>query len=302
VWVKHLDIGGTCGLPAIKSALAKIDEVNSVVSHTADHIHKQINSPRILWTDSNIKSLFDKSETPQRRDDVDEFDSRSEQVLLKGKTGGTTDTLVGNLDPQTIIPLIDKVLGEIQSDYPEITVYEKIREQNIVTAPAARIMVGDVQKKLTRPAANYDVASVKLFQMGLAIGGWRARSGAWGADLTVQQQKFLDFDFSSYSKGELEMEIMPRQLIETSSFETANELQVRAGAVASVGDSVPLSEKFRMLGVREDRIPALVAEQKSEQKARQAEALKTAQAQAAARGNEKEDGNPQGDNKTKQGK
>jgi hypothetical protein len=58
VWVKHIDIGNDYGVPAIRSAIAKIDELNSMVSHTADHIHKQIESPRILWTDSQVKPLF----------------------------------------------------------------------------------------------------------------------------------------------------------------------------------------------------------------------------------------------------
>lgn len=272
VWVKHLDSGMDYGIPAIRSGMAKIDEINSIVSHTADHIHKQIESPRIIFDDSTIKPLFGADA------DFTDFDSRQQQVLLKGKQGGSTETLVGTLDPQTIIPLIEKMIVEIEADYPEITMYEKLREQNIVTAPGAERLMGDVARKMSRPAANYDKGNEKLIQMGAAIGGFRANRGDWGGNLTPQQRKFLPFDLLSYNRGELDLTILERELTPQTSREEADEMMVRASAVAAVADAVPSEEKLRMLGKREDEIPALVSKLEAERKAKAEEAIRTAQA------------------------
>jgi hypothetical protein len=253
VWVKHLDIGMDYGVAAIRSSLGKIDELNSIMSHVADHIHKQINSPRILWTNSNVTPLFSNQTA-----DTTDFDTRQDQVLLKGAQGGTTETLVGDLDPQTIVPHFEKLYAEIERDYPEITMYEKLRDQNIVTAPGASRLMGDVERKISRPAANYDLANTKLIQMGLAIGGFRANSGDWGI-LTPQQKKFAPFNLDSYNKGQLELTILERELTPQTSREQADELAVRANAISALGDNIPLEEKLRILGKREDEIPAIVA-------------------------------------------
>lgn len=280
VWVKHTDIGTDYGVPALRSSLGKIDELNSIVSHTADHIHKQIESPRIIWSNDTIKPLFSNA-----RIDYTDFDSRQQQVLLKGGAGGTTDTLVGTLDPQTIVPIVDKLLEEIEKDYPEITMYEKLRDQNIVTAPGASRLMGDVAKKLGRPATNYDLANTKLNQMGMAVGGWRANNGDWGSNLTPQQRKFLPFDLTSYNKGELDHTIVPRQLVSPSPKEEADEFNIRATAVSTVGDVLPIEEKLKHLGYREDEIPAIVSKVKAEKDAKQKQALETLKAQSAANPN-----------------
>lgn len=268
VWVKHIDIGKDFGVAAVRSSIAKIDELNSIVSHTADHIHKQIESPRILWSNTNITPLFGDQSV-----DINDFDSRQQQVLLKGNTGGTTDTLVGTLDPQTIVPIIEKMMNEIERDYPEITMYEKLRDQNIVTAPGAARLMGDVARKMARPAANYDKANEKLIQMGAAVGGYRANNGDWGSELTPQQRKFLPFDLSSYNKGDLDLTILERELTPQTSREEADEMMVRASAIAALGDNVPLEEKLRILGKREDEIPDLVAKIEAEAKVKAERAL-----------------------------
>lgn len=287
VWARHTEIiGSDYGIPAMRSSLAKIDELNSIVSHTADHIHKQIESPRIIFDNSTIKPLFGSDA------DFTDFDSRQQQVLLKGTAGGTTETLVGTLDPQTIVPIVEKIIAEIEADYPEITMYEKLREQNIVTAPGAQRLMGDVARKMSRPAANYDKANEKLIQMGAAIGGMRVNNGDWGSNLSPQQEKFRPFDLSSYNRGELDFTILERELTPQTSREEADELQVRASAVAAAGDAVPAEEKLRMLGKREEEIPELLRKLEEEQKRKAEQAVQLAQATKPPAGSGDEGGRP----------
>lgn len=271
IWARHINLGSDFGVPAVKSGMPTIDELNSVVSHTSDHIHKQINSPRILWTDMTVKPLFGSDKPIEEA----EFDTRKDLMLLKGAKDGKTETLVGNLDPATIIPIVDKLLQEIERNYPEITFYEKLRDQNIVTSVGAKALMGDVAKKIARPAANYDLASNRLFQMALAISGWRASSGAWGnsSNLSSSQRKFLGFGFDTYTAGELAVRIMPRTLVPETTREAADEIEIRARAIAQVADVLPQEEKLRLLGYREDQIPEIMRKAEAERAKAQADAL-----------------------------
>src|SRR6266567_1108530 len=61
VWIKHLDIGGQFGSPAIGGSLGKIDELNGMVSHLHDHIHKAIGAPTLIATSGSIGALFKKT-------------------------------------------------------------------------------------------------------------------------------------------------------------------------------------------------------------------------------------------------
>jgi hypothetical protein len=108
---------------------------------------------------------------------------------------------------------IEKLLEEIEADHPELTMFETLREMSQITGPAAEILVGDAYALITDARAGYDVQTVKLMQMGLAVAGWRLNTGAWGNDLSPQQETFAPFDLESYRRGDLDFEIMPRPLV-----------------------------------------------------------------------------------------
>jgi hypothetical protein len=232
-----------------------------------------VNSPRILWASGHVKELF-------KNQDVDDsdFDVRNDLLMLKGDAGGSTETLVGNLDPATIVPVIDRLITEIEKDYPEITVYDKLRGQNITTGPSVRMQMGDVSAAVLKSSSCYDSASQRLFQMALAIGGWRANEGHWGPTLTPQQQKFLPFDLSSYEQGDLDIQIMPRPFIKQDESDKASEMQMRTQAVASVQNILPIEELYEMLGYRKEDIPDMVTRYKQEQADKQAQSIALAQA------------------------
>lgn len=260
VWVKHLDFGNDFGIPAVQE-LTKVDELNSVLSHTLDHIHKQIKSPRILWSEQNIGFAFSQNKNPLE----DDFDERVDLPMLKGSKGGSTETLVGTLDAQTIVPVMQKIIDDLNDDYPEITLYQRLRDQNIVTGPSARQLVGDVARKVSRPAANYDKASVKLFQMALAVGGWRLKNGDW--EVNESQKLFQTFDFDKFKNESIDIQLLPRDVIRESSKDKADELFIRAQAVSLVESILPIENKLRLLGYREEEIPDIMSRIERDRKA-----------------------------------
>jgi hypothetical protein len=257
IWIKHYDTGSDQGSPAVAGSLGKIDELNNTASHVNDQIHKVIGAPSVLWSSGGIRSLF---ETPKRGETSDFPQPTSDQeslLLLKGPADGHVDSLVGNLDLAGVAAHMDTLLKEIEKDHPELTVFEELRSMSQVTGPAAERLVAPAISRLLEASANYDRGNIALFQMACAIGGMRANSGAWGA-LNRQQQKFLPFNLDSYTRGDLDLEILPRRLLIPTKYEKALEKQAMwTGVGQAVTAGVPLEAVLRDEGWTEEQLASL---------------------------------------------
>ena len=260
VWIKHRDTGGIHGSPEISGSIGKIDELNSLASHVHDQIHKVIGAPIVLWANGNINNLF----AAAKRAATNEFEAppqEQEQLLmLKGPQGGSVESLAGNLSLSDSAAFIDKLLGELEQDHPELTFYTELRSMSQVTGPAAARLVGDVAAKVQEAQASYDTQSIKLFQMATAIGGFRANSGAWGA-LNRQQQKFTPFSLDSYARGDLDIAIMPRPLVVPTKQEVMSERQTMwQGVQLATSAGAPLEAVLRDEGWTPDQLNRLGAD------------------------------------------
>jgi hypothetical protein len=221
VWVKHIDVGGDYGRNCLR-ALGKIDELNSIVSHSHDQIHKKINSPGVFWTEGPISNITPKkvaSRSTEWDASVASDTSNENLLLLKGQPGGRFESLAGMLQLQDAIPYIDRLMKEIEADHPELVMYSQLRDKSQLTGPGAARSMGDVAGSVTETATNYDLQSVKLFQMGLAIAGQNIKDGVWIGPTNSQQAKFTSFDLDSYLKGDLDFQISPRPLIPMTQLE-----------------------------------------------------------------------------------
>lgn len=229
VWCKHIDEGSDWGSPAVTGSIGKIDELNGLVSHTHDQIDLLIASPGIIATDGNVANIEAQAAAIKTRNTtLDEYNAlnrirekSTKRLLLKGPAGTTWVPLTGSLDPEKAIPHMDRLLTEIEHDFPELSMYQKLREMSEVTGPGAARMMGDVYSRVLEVSGNYDQQSIKLFQMATAIAGFRLREGREGwAQKTDQRMKFAPFSLESYSSGELDMAIMPRPLIPMTEDDT----------------------------------------------------------------------------------
>jgi hypothetical protein len=96
--------------------------------------------------------------------------------------------------------------------------------------------------------------SMKLFQMAVAIAGFRANSGAWGP-LNRQQVKFAPFDLDSYAQGDLDLAIMPRPVLTPTKMEVATEKQaVWTGVKLAIEAGVPLAMVLKDEGWTDEEI------------------------------------------------
>lgn len=259
VWIKHTDTGSLHGSPAISGSLGKMDELNNLVSHVHDQIHKIVEAPVVLWSAGGISNLFGNAKRGATEDEQNPTGDRESVQTLKGPQGGHVESLVGNLDLAAVGGHIDRLIGEIEQDHPELTYWRELRSMTQVTGPAASRLAGDVAGALQEAQAAYDLGSMRLFQMAVAIGGERLLRGDWPRP-NKAQLKFAPFNLDSFVLGDLDMAIMPRPLMTPTKTEIAQERQAQwAGVSAAVGAGVPLEMALADEGWTDKQIAKLKA-------------------------------------------
>lgn len=303
VWFRHNSTGGNRGSPAIAGSMPLIDELNGQASLTHDQVRKVVGAPWIMWATGSIQNLFNQPPiTPTSGfDQPTPYAHASDPenvLLLKGPQNGRIDSLAGNLDIPGAYAVVEKLLAQVEKNHPELTMYEQLRAMSQVTGPAAQRLVGDVETRVAKAQANYDRGNICLFQMALAIAGFRANNGDWGI-LNRQQQKFLPFNLDSYEAGDLDMAIMPRPLLSSTKHERAQEnLALWQGVQAAAAAGVPPAFVLKQEGLTDQELADFEQAQQKEdaanqQKFEQQQKLIAAQAQNQPPQNQQQDNNQQ---------
>ena len=259
VWCKHLDEGSDFGAAAISGSIAKIDELNGTASHAFDLIDKQIEAPGIIASTSNVSRLEAQSDARKAKlgdeymDVSSTREKNSSMLILKGGADTTWHPMVSNLAPSEIIPHMEKLLTEIEHDFPELSMFQTLRDMSTVTGPGASRLMGDVYGKVLEVSSNYDQQSIKLFAMAAAIGGFRYKEGreGWRAK-TKQQAKFAPFDLNSYAKGDLDFSIDPRPLIAPTVADSLD-IQTKRFANAAAAPNVDDDTRWEIAGFDEEK-------------------------------------------------
>lgn len=211
VWCKHTDLGNEHGSPAVRN-VNKIDELNELASHAHDRAHGVMSSP-IVASGQSVASLNSEALQTKQESTLDAataYTGRETVKLIRTELGGQVSAV--EIPEGEALNYMVKLIEEIERDHPELTMYNELRAMSQITGPAAERLVGDAIAYIEEARSNYDMQSIKLFQMGVAIAGWRANSGAWGP-LDRQQQKFTPFDLESYDRGDLDFEIGSRPIL-----------------------------------------------------------------------------------------
>lgn len=278
IWAKHSDTGTDYGAPAIGGTISKIDELNSVIAHIHDQIHKLIACPQIISTDGDISAALkpkDASEAGIERQEA--------TLLLKTVGQATVHQLVGNLELDKAMLYCEKLLAEIEHDHPELTFWQQLREMTQVTGPGASRLLGDVQARVWEAASNYDQQLIKLIQMGVAIAGFRVNSFDW--EENAQTRLFEPFSLESYRNGELDFGIAPRPIVPVSQGERITQDKTQAEYAASLKDFLAIVDVLVLAGFDQKEAEEMAKRKMEEAEANSERQIKQQQAIAAANGN-----------------
>jgi hypothetical protein len=269
-WFKFSDIGGTHGQIAFKS-LAALMELNAKLSQVSDHVGKVIQAPAVLGNVQSpgaVSKLFDKINTDARTRNANEYsgleapDTNRENMYLL-TTPGAVDvkSLAGNLNIADALKFIEMINDEVDARNPEITYWDKLREMSQLTGPAADRLSGDVKGRLLDAQAAFDRGNIALAQMAVAIAGMRSREGKEGwRNRTRQQQKFTNYDLTSFVAGDLDFSFAPRPLITPTALEKAMEKQaIWTGVGQAVDAGADLEFALDDFGFSEDQVKKLDA-------------------------------------------
>jgi hypothetical protein len=282
-WAGHLNLGGDYCEPVIWASLAKIDQLNETASLGYDQIAKIIKSPiaKISGSASGSGGLVEASKQllagKKPTSDLDGDTGREKLPYVNLPAGSDLKSIPLELGPA--LDWMKAMLDELEADHPEMALWRHLREHSgELSGVAIERMSQDVAALVYPAMQHYDDHMKRATQMAIAIGGFRARSGAWGtkSQLTEQQQAFLPYDLDSYKDKRLDFQLIPRRLIRVSKLEewTAKETEVRTRAgMLELGYSK--EEHLREMGKSE----AEIAKMKEE---RQADAEEQAEAQLTA--------------------
>jgi hypothetical protein len=252
--VKHRNTGSIFGAPVIAGVIPKIDELNRLATSVHNYIGKLQRQPVVFWSEAAPKPVTKGGATDEAGAGAD-----AENIAwLWGKMSNGQRGYVENM--MQAVPIegagerIDKLLDEIKADLPEITMDDVISKLPNASGPIIDRMLPSVRGRVSEAQANYDAGTIKIIQMGVAIAGWRVATGAWGPrrDLTRHQLRFDGFDLSSFSRGDLDMSILPRPLVPSTEQERLMALQMRRD-VANLSDN----EMRRLLGMSDEAITTI---------------------------------------------
>jgi hypothetical protein len=251
VWLRHVDDGGDYGLPACHS-LDKVDNLNSLASHLDDYVHKAIESPKVVSTDSEMLPIIGATFNSTTKI-ITPSDPRLNWVVFKTAAGASVHDLSGMLKLAECHPHLKMQLESFNDDYPELQAAAIIRENSQLSGAALERMLTPAQNRLDSSQANYNQQWIKFRQMGIAVAGMRLSNGWRG--ITEQQRQFQGFGLDSYQKGELDFNLKPSVLVSETETEKEELLMAKANRAVVLAPMVKKEEQLSIAGYSEDKIP-----------------------------------------------
>jgi len=301
VWFRHIRIMGNHGEPAIWATQSELDEVNGLFSHIIDKSHISLNAPVVISGNiapsvfkRSLDNMVSAAKNVFTEDEAEPRESREDLNILEGPAGTSVSTI--QLNVTDAAKILDRIISGIERKCPEVTFYEELRSMTQLTGPAASRVLGDVEHKLRSIAGNYDRSLIKLCQMGVAVAGFRVHEGAEGwAEHNDQQAKFDPYDLDSFLRGDLNFDIMPRELVPMTAKERYELLALKKTVLPDLPE-VQLAKEggYSAEAIRSFRFPT-VQEQAELREAKQ-EMVLNPQPTAPARPVGAPGGGPQGNN------
>jgi hypothetical protein len=242
VHVPWVDVGQGWGAVGFVKTQRKIDAANALASQLADQVGKAVNTPLIAYGIQATDVAFTSSP-----DGV--------PILYVNRTPSEAkiEPLIGDLNIEHGLKVLDGQLGDISQDLPELRLSEALRSG--MSGEALGRAFSDVLAQIQAVRSNHDSALVRAQQMAVAI------AGASG-----YAPEFAGFNLASFAQGRLDHSIGGRPVLPRSSEEDLQELKDRWAMVKeAVASGAPLSTALReIMGWSKPMIRAMERDEEAE--------------------------------------
>lgn len=206
--------GAVRGKAATDGTRQGLYQLNSLFSHSFDFQHKA------FWVPYMVAGKNAGTSTATTDTSAPPDGATLAQTFKWIKVAEGSQLLQPTFDVGKTLEMIKDIREGILAENPEASFYQQMREMQQVTAPGAERLMGDVKNRVDLARAGYDAQTVKLFQMAIAMCGMRAKdtsvvgwARAGSPALNRRRQAFLSFDLESFGRGDLDMTIMPRPIV-----------------------------------------------------------------------------------------
>lgn len=246
VLVQHLNVGLDWGWSELHAGQSKFREADDLASKLSDQIRKTVDSP---WLLAGVKRPEASPTIAGAAASTTKPEPGREEVpiLYASDPQAKPHPMVAPLNIPGVSARIDRILEEIERDYPEL-------QMDIWTASgdasgrALRVARQRVTSKTQMRRAGYDDALMRAQQMAIAIGGHRGYAG------------YESFSLDSYAAGQLDHTIGERPVFETDPLDTIEEDVAFWGAAAAAQTAGYDLELFlRDKGWSEEKIAKVLA-------------------------------------------
>lgn len=213
IWDRHTNVGEPWGMSAIEGMRRPLVELNSVLSHAMDFQQKAFRAPILVRGSMSGGTL-----NPARGADGTIDPKKLAETLgfwPIEKDGGIEQP---QFDIGQTLAILEFVKTGILEANPEASFYHDLREMSQLTGPAVERALGDAVSRVNQARAGYDAQSVKLFQMAVAMSGYRLNAGDWEG-VTERDRVFAPFGLESYTSGDLDMVILGRPVVPATEAE-----------------------------------------------------------------------------------
>lgn len=216
IWDRYKRGRGNRGIAAIANARQSLYELNSTFSHAIDYQRKQFAAPvGVKGAGGAVSQIVG----PTRTSDPAQL-AESLGLVDLGENGSFEAV---QLDIGKTLDMLKEVKADILEMNPEASFYHDLRQMSSLTGPAVERALGDAVGRVNLFRTGMDSNTVKLFQMALAMMGFRIQRGEWGT-LNPRDEVYRPYNLDSYKAGLMDMTILGRPVVPQTMDERLDEL------------------------------------------------------------------------------
>lgn len=250
VFINHIDTDTEFGLSELHAGLPMFRELDDIGSALDDQIRKSVAAPWLMAgvQDPKLSGRTDPSVPRTTATTTNPEPGRQEVPIFYGPLGATASPLIAPLDLGGTNARIEALQTSLRSRYPEL-------DADIATAAgdasgrALRVARQKAEVKVNLRRSTYDDATVRMQQMGVAIGGFRKVKG------------FEGFNLDSYTAGKLDHRIGARPVFAVSTLDEIEEdASFWAAAKAAIDAGADLRGYLKDKGWDDKRIETVAPE------------------------------------------